>query len=109
VVGGGPGGEVAAGRCSECGLETALVEAELAGKEGSYWACMPSKTLLRPGKVLLEARRASGACEAVTGSLDAAAALRRRDGMGSRSINEVWLHLLEEFRNQTAKRQGEAP
>ena len=79
VVGGGPGGEVAAGRCSEGGLETALVEAELVGGECSYWACMPSKTLLRPGEVLSEARRVPGAREAVTSGLDAAAALRRRD------------------------------
>jgi dihydrolipoamide dehydrogenase len=79
VVGGGPGGEVAAGRCGDGGLETALVEAELVGGECSYWACMPSKTLLRPGEVLSAARRVPGAREAVTRGLDAAAALRRRD------------------------------
>jgi pyruvate/2-oxoglutarate dehydrogenase complex dihydrolipoamide dehydrogenase (E3) component len=50
VVGGGAAGEVAAGRCSEGGLATALVEADLVGGECSYWACMPSKTLLRAGE-----------------------------------------------------------
>ncbi len=79
VIGGGPGGEVAAGRCSEGGLETALVEAELVGGECSYWACMPSKTLLRPGEALAEVRRVPGAREAVAGRLDVLAALRRRD------------------------------
>ncbi len=79
VVGGGPGGEVAAGRCSEGGMATALVESGLVGGECSYWACMPSKTLLRPGEVVAVARRVPGAREAVTGEVDALAALRRRD------------------------------
>jgi dihydrolipoamide dehydrogenase len=79
VVGGGPGGEVAAGRCGDGGLETTLVEAELVGGECTFWACMPSKTLLRPGEVLSAARRVPGAREAVTRGLDAAAILRRRD------------------------------
>ena len=79
VVGAGPAGEVAAGRLGEGGLEVALVERELVGGECSYWACMPSKALLRPGQALAEARRVPGAAEAVTGELDAAAALARRD------------------------------
>jgi pyruvate/2-oxoglutarate dehydrogenase complex dihydrolipoamide dehydrogenase (E3) component len=52
VIGGGPAGEVAAGRCADRGLETALVEAELVGEECSYWGYIPSKTLLLPGDVL---------------------------------------------------------
>ena len=83
VLGGGPAGEHALGRASKAGLDTALVEQELIGGECSYWACMPSKTLLRPGQVLEAARHAPGASEAVTGRLDAAAAMKRRDWMVS--------------------------
>jgi pyruvate/2-oxoglutarate dehydrogenase complex dihydrolipoamide dehydrogenase (E3) component len=79
VVGGGAAGEVVAGRCSEGGLATALVESDLVGGECSYYACMPSKTILRPGEAVAAARRVPGAREAVTGELDALAALRRRD------------------------------
>ncbi|MEV6932328.1 NAD(P)/FAD-dependent oxidoreductase [Dactylosporangium sp. NPDC051485] len=79
VVGAGPGGEVAAGRLAEAGLEVAIVEDRKVGGECSYWACIPSKALLRPGELLAEARRVPGVAEAVTGPLDAAAVLRRRD------------------------------
>jgi pyruvate/2-oxoglutarate dehydrogenase complex dihydrolipoamide dehydrogenase (E3) component len=79
VVGAGPAGEVAAGKLAEGGLEVALVEDDLVGGECSFYACMPSKALLRPGQVLAEARRVAGAAEAVTGELDADAALARRD------------------------------
>src|SRR3954465_16056015 len=79
VVGGGPAGEVAAGRLADAGLEVALVEDDLAGGEGSFYPCMPSKALLRPQEVLRELRRVPGAREAVTGELDVQAVLDRRD------------------------------
>ena len=79
VVGAGPAGEVAAGRLADGGLDVAILECELVGGECSYWACMPSKALLRPAQALAEARRVPGAAQAVTGELDAGAALRRRD------------------------------
>jgi dihydrolipoamide dehydrogenase len=79
VVGAGPGGEVAAGRLAEQGLEVAIVEDRKVGGECSYWACMPSKGLLRPGELLAEARRVPGVAEAVTGELDASAVLARRN------------------------------
>ena len=60
VVGGGPAGEVAAGRLADSGLDVALAEAELIGGECSYWACMPSKALLRPAELLAETRRVPG-------------------------------------------------
>ena len=79
VIGAGPGGEVAAGRLAEAGLEVAIVEDRLVGGECSFWACMPSKGLLRPGEILAEVRRVPGAAEAATGELDVAAVLARRD------------------------------
>lgn len=79
VVGAGPGGEVAAGRLAEAGLSVAIVEADKVGGECSYYACIPSKSLLRPGELLAEVRRVPGAREAVTGPLDVAAVLAKRD------------------------------
>jgi pyruvate/2-oxoglutarate dehydrogenase complex dihydrolipoamide dehydrogenase (E3) component len=79
VVGAGPAGEVCAGRLAEGGLRVAIVEEHLIGGECSFYACMPSKALLRPADALDEARRVPGAAQAVTRGLDAAAALARRD------------------------------
>lgn len=83
VIGAGPAGENAAGVAASGGLKVAIVESELVGGECSYWACMPSKSLLRPGEALEAARRAPGAAGAVTGEIDVAAALERRDAMVS--------------------------
>ncbi|HEX3834384.1 MAG TPA: NAD(P)/FAD-dependent oxidoreductase [Solirubrobacteraceae bacterium] len=79
VIGAGPAGEVCSGRLAEEGLQVCLVERELVGGECAYWACMPSKALLRPGQLLKEDARVPGAREAVTGPLDVASALKRRD------------------------------
>jgi pyruvate/2-oxoglutarate dehydrogenase complex dihydrolipoamide dehydrogenase (E3) component len=79
VIGAGPAGEVCAGELADGGLKVAVVERELVGGECSYWACIPSKTLLRPGEAISGARETPGAREAVTGKLDAQAALRWRD------------------------------
>jgi dihydrolipoamide dehydrogenase len=79
VVGAGPAGEVAAGRLAGGGLTVAIVEDRLVGGECSFWACMPSKALLRPYEALEEARRVPGAAEAITGRLDVQAVLDRRD------------------------------
>ena len=83
VLGAGAAGENAAGRAVGAGLEAVLVEAALVGGECSYWACMPSKALLRPGTALAEARAVEGSREAATGSLDVPAVLRRRDSFTS--------------------------
>jgi pyruvate/2-oxoglutarate dehydrogenase complex dihydrolipoamide dehydrogenase (E3) component len=79
VIGAGPAGEVCCGRLAAEGLDVCLVERELVGGECAYWACMPSKALLRPGELLAEVARVSGAREACGGELAADAVLARRD------------------------------
>ena len=79
ILGAGPAGEVIAGRLGKAGLEVALVEQHLVGGECSFYACMPSKGLLRPGELLAEVRRIPGVSEAVSGELDVEAVLARRD------------------------------
>jgi pyruvate/2-oxoglutarate dehydrogenase complex dihydrolipoamide dehydrogenase (E3) component len=69
VIGGGPTGEHCAAAIAGGGLKVAIAERELLGGECSHWACIPSKTLLRPGEVLQEAREAPGAAEVVNGSV----------------------------------------
>jgi pyruvate/2-oxoglutarate dehydrogenase complex dihydrolipoamide dehydrogenase (E3) component len=81
VIGGGPVGENVADRAGRTGLRVALVEAELVGGECSYWACIPSKTLLRPGAVRAEAAGVPGA--GTSEDRDVAAVLRWRDSMVS--------------------------
>ncbi|KZM36703.1 mercuric reductase [Oerskovia enterophila] len=81
VIGGGPVGENAADRASRTGLSVAVVEAELVGGECSYWACMPSKALLRPGAALAAARAVPGVEASPT--LDPGPILARRDEMVS--------------------------
>ena len=79
VVGAGAPGEVCAGRAADGGLEVAIVDHELVGGECSYYACMPSKALLRPAEALTETRRIPGAAAAATGKLDVEAVFSRRN------------------------------
>jgi pyruvate/2-oxoglutarate dehydrogenase complex dihydrolipoamide dehydrogenase (E3) component len=58
IIGGGAPGEHCAGALAEGGLKVAIVERELVGGECSYWGCIPSKTLLRPGEAVRHAREA---------------------------------------------------
>ena len=83
VIGAGPPGENAAGRCADGGLRVAIVEERLVGGECSYYACVPSKALLRPGDAVAAARRVPGAAQAVSGTIDVAAALGWRNYMTS--------------------------
>ncbi len=83
VLGAGAVGENVADRLVQGGLETVVVEGELVGGECSYWACMPSKVLLRSGAAVRAAQHLDGAKQAVTGDLDVPGVLRRRDQMTS--------------------------
>src|SRR4051795_3953692 len=83
VIGAGPAGEVCAGDLADGGMRVAIVERELLGGECTNWACIPSKTLLRPGEAIEEAREAPGAAEAVSGPLAVPRALEWRNFMVS--------------------------
>ncbi|CAI7975554.1 NAD(P)/FAD-dependent oxidoreductase [Frankia sp. Hr75.2] len=103
VIGAGPAGEVVAGRCAEAGLSVTVIEHERVGGECSYWGCIPSKTLLRPGEVVAAARAVPGAAGAVGGAVggvragvDAAAAFARRDEMVGGYSDEGQLPWLRE-------------
>ena len=96
IIGAGPAGEVSAGRLANGGLEVALVEQHLVGGECSFYACMPSKALLRPGQVLAEARRVPGAAEAVTGELDVERVFERRDAAAHHFSDAEQLPWIEE-------------
>ncbi|MFD3410237.1 dihydrolipoyl dehydrogenase family protein [Streptomyces cyaneofuscatus] len=83
VIGAGPVGENVADRARAAGLSAAVVESELIGGECSYWACMPSKALLRPVVARADARRVPGLSTAVQGPLDVRAVLAHRDDRAS--------------------------
>jgi pyruvate/2-oxoglutarate dehydrogenase complex dihydrolipoamide dehydrogenase (E3) component len=111
VLGAGAPGEVCAGRLTDGGLSVAIVEQHLVGGECSYYACMPSKALLRPGDLIAEARRVPGVAEAVGGRIDPRAVLERRDEVVhdlDDSGQLPWLeeHGIELFRG-AAKLDGE--
>lgn len=83
VIGAGSTGENVADRCVKGGLSAVLIETELVGGDCSYWACMPSKALLRPLQALIAAQSVAGAREAVTGAPNASAIFQRRDAITS--------------------------
>jgi pyruvate/2-oxoglutarate dehydrogenase complex dihydrolipoamide dehydrogenase (E3) component len=94
VLGAGPAGEVCAGRLADGGMKVAIVERELIGGECSYYACMPSKALLRPADVRSEAARLAGV--SVGDELDPQAILDRRDEVIHELDDSVQVPWLEE-------------
>jgi pyruvate/2-oxoglutarate dehydrogenase complex dihydrolipoamide dehydrogenase (E3) component len=96
VVGAGPAGEVCAGRLAEDGLSIALVERDLVGGECAFYACMPSKALLRPAQAIAEAQRVAGAAQATRGGLDVGAVLARRDQIIHELSDSAQLSWLED-------------
>jgi dihydrolipoamide dehydrogenase len=106
VLGAGPAGEVAAGRLAEHGLKVAIVEDRLVGGECSFWACMPSKALLRPYEALAEVKRIPGAAEAVTGKLNVPAVLARRDEIIHGLSDDAQLPWLEDRKIELIRGRG---
>lgn len=107
VIGAGPTGENVADRTAAAGLRTVIVESELVGGECSYWACMPSKALLRPVAALAEARAVAGSREAVGGgTLDAAAVLARRDSFASHWQDDGQVRWLRDTGIELARGHG---
>src|SRR5436190_538634 len=96
VLGAGPSGEVCAGRLADAGWKVAIVDRDLIGGECSYYACMPSKALLRPADVLAEARRVPGVPVGSADELDPQAILDRRDEVIHDLDDSVQLPWLEE-------------
>ena len=106
VLGAGPVGENVADRTRSAGLSTAVVESELVGGECSYWACMPSKALLRPVIARADARRVPGLRHLVQGPLDAEAVLAHRDYETSNWQDDGQISWLESIGADLYRGQG---
>ena len=109
VIGAGPAGEVCAGKLAREGSDVALVERELVGGECAFWACMPSKALLRPAELLAEVKRVPGAREALGGGLDTPAALARRDQVIHNLDDSVQLVVPHRRRRQPLTNASSSP
>jgi dihydrolipoamide dehydrogenase len=96
VIGAGSTGENVAGRAADHGLSVAIVESELVGGDCSYYACMPSKALLRPVHALADARAVAGSREAAAGPLAVESVLRRRDEFTSHWKDDGYLSWLSD-------------
>lgn len=97
VIGGGAAGENAADIAARSGLRVGLIEHELLGGDCTYWACMPSKALLRPGEAFDAVRRTPGARATAVGEIDIAEALDRRDALASSWDDSGQVSWLEEI------------
>jgi pyruvate/2-oxoglutarate dehydrogenase complex dihydrolipoamide dehydrogenase (E3) component len=106
VVGGGAAGENVADRAVQGGLTAVLVEDELVGGECSYWACMPSKVLLRSAQALRAARDVPGAAQAVTGTLSVDAVLARRNSFTHNWSDESQVQWMDDAGISLARGHG---
>src|ERR1700733_262434 len=106
VIGAGSTGENVAGRVTRGGLTCATIETERVGGDCSYWACMPSKALLRSGQALRAALAVDGARQAVAGTIDSGAVLRRRDKFTSNWKDDGQLKWLESHSIDLARGTG---
>jgi dihydrolipoamide dehydrogenase len=106
VVGAGSTGENVAGRIVRGGMTCVVVESELVGGDCSYWACMPSKALLRSGQALRAALAVDGARQAVTGTVDTPAVLRRRDSFTSHWKDDSQVQWLDKQHIDLARGKG---
>ncbi|HEX2026701.1 MAG TPA: NAD(P)/FAD-dependent oxidoreductase [Nitriliruptorales bacterium] len=106
VLGGGTAGENAAWYAIDNGMTAVVVEQELVGGECTFWACMPSKALLRPGEVLAAVRRVPGAEPAVTGSVDVGRTLRSRDSFAEEWDDKHQVEWLEDVGGELVRGRG---
>ena len=106
VIGAGAAGREGADRLAQAGLSVAIVEPELVGGECPFYACIPSKALLRPEEALTEARRIPGAAEAANGELDVPAVLARRDEIIHYLEDSSYLPWLESRGIELVREQG---
>jgi dihydrolipoamide dehydrogenase len=107
VIGAGPAGEIAAGRLATKGKKhVAIVEGHLVGGECSFYACMPSKALLRPQEILSELRRVPGAATAVNDGVDVGALLDRRDAIINHLRDDNQVPWLEERKIELIRGHG---
>jgi pyruvate/2-oxoglutarate dehydrogenase complex dihydrolipoamide dehydrogenase (E3) component len=106
VIGAGSTGENVADRAVKGGLTAVIVESDLVGGECSYWACMPSKALLRPGQALADARNVSGSREAVMGNLNVSVVFDRRDSFVSHWNDSGQVKWLKEAKIDLLRGQG---
>ena len=106
VIGAGAAGREGAGRLAQAGLSVAILESELVGGECPFFACIPSKSLLRPEEALTEARRIPGAAEAANGRLDVPAVLARRDEIIHNLEDSSYLPWLESRGIELVRERG---
>jgi pyruvate/2-oxoglutarate dehydrogenase complex dihydrolipoamide dehydrogenase (E3) component len=106
VIGAGPVGQNVADRARAAALTVAVVERELVGGECSYWACIPSKAMLRPVVAVADARRVDGARQAVIGAIDASGAFARRDRAVDRWEDDSQADFLKSIGADLVRGQG---
>jgi pyruvate/2-oxoglutarate dehydrogenase complex dihydrolipoamide dehydrogenase (E3) component len=106
VIGSGPSGRTVAQRLAKNSFSVALVENELVGGDCAYWACIPSKALLRPPEALTEAREVNGSRQAAQGQLSIESTLTRRDAFVDNWTDDNMTKMLQEAGVDIIRGQG---